>query len=328
MPSAARGNKVMFYLMIYKTLGISIFIIAILNLGISLNFIELIILNQIMSFFVPFMAYKFITKQTFSEIMPMNPISIRNVILIAGMLVALTPFTMFLSALSSLFATNYIAYLMEEMVANYPFILMLLAIGVTPSIMEELMFRGAIYNEYRHVAIRKAAFVNGLFFGLMHMSMQQFLYAAVLGFLFTYFMYYTKTIFAPIIAHFFVNGPQVALMFAVLNVDLDEFSPEGAYAYATEPNLVLVTIGVGVVAILFMPLFFYLFREFVQYNKHNVEVADIIEENIEVVDEDLVGHDEKPAKDRNKIVTWAFVATIVFYILYQVPIVIEYIMAM
>jgi len=303
----------MLLLLLYKFLIGIVFPPIIRSFGVNIDFVSAVLLTQTVAFFVPFVVYLLLTKQRVGDVLMFKRLSLKNIILIAVMVYSLSPVAMLLSFISSLFANNYIAEIMQGVAPTVPLWGLLIAIGITPSVMEELMFRGVIYNEYKYINIRNAALVNGLFFGLMHMNLQQFFYAAFLGFIFTYFLYYTKSILAPMLAHFFLNGSQVTLLYLALN----HVGQEAAYTYelgemeAIEAPSPFVTIIVlGVLCLVFIPLFIFAWREFVATNRHNVEKHD--EVDVEIIEDDGTILEEK----KQPILTMSFWAVIAFYLVY------------
>jgi hypothetical protein len=66
--------------------------------------------------------------------------------------------------------------------------------------------RGVILGNYKHVSIKKAALMNGLMFGILHLNINQFVYAFVLGVVMAYIVYYTGSIFPSMLLHFCING--------------------------------------------------------------------------------------------------------------------------
>ena len=67
-------------------------------------------------------------------------------------------------------------------IVDSPYIILLLLIAVLPAITEEITIRGVVLSGYEDKNIYLAASITGLLFGIMHLDPQQFLYAAVLGF--------------------------------------------------------------------------------------------------------------------------------------------------
>jgi len=73
-------------------------------------------------------------------------------------------------------------------------------------IIEELMFRGIIYNSLKEkYSNMKAILITTTLFSLMHVNIFQMIYAFALGFILIYVYEKYKTIKAPIIVHMFSN---------------------------------------------------------------------------------------------------------------------------
>ena len=85
----------------------------------------------------------------------------------------------------------------------------ILSLGLAP-IMEETFFRGFLFGGLRgRWGLLGAAFASGLLFALAHFSGQASLpllpAIGMIGMLFAWGYYYTGSLFAPILAHFFFN---------------------------------------------------------------------------------------------------------------------------
>ncbi|MEE9438071.1 MAG: CPBP family intramembrane glutamic endopeptidase [Saprospiraceae bacterium] len=91
----------------------------------------------------------------------------------------------------------------------------ILIIAVLPAIGEELLFRGVIQNELvkkitnPHVAIGITAFI----FSAIHLQVLGFIPKFILGLILGYSYYWTKSIWYPILLHFFNNGLQTVLLY-------------------------------------------------------------------------------------------------------------------
>lgn len=305
MNSPARGNKYMLYLMFYKLFINFIFVASIITFNLNFNIITLIITSQILNFGIPFLVYKVITKQPFKEILLLKPISIKTILLIIVITFVIQPLMMFVSAISSLFVNNDVANIMQEL-TFFPLGLGILAIGITPSIFEEIIFRGALYTEYKNINIKKAALVNGLFFGIMHMNLQQFFYATFLGVVLTYLIYYTGSILAPMLSHFLLNSTQVILGYisfsAIANTPIED---------TAEPNILLSIVFIGVTALLLLPLLSFLFKQLIEENTNNHSKTI----NIEKEGVNFIPHE---GFNSYKINNWAFKGVIIYFVLYFV----------
>ena len=92
-------------------------------------------------------------------------------------------------------------------------VMILICSSVLPGLFEEIAFRGFFASGYRKKPFAVAALMNGLVFGMIHMSLYQFFYAFVAGvFLFT-LRHFSRSIWPAIVAHFTINFTQVAMSF-------------------------------------------------------------------------------------------------------------------
>lgn len=92
------------------------------------------------------------------------------------------------------------------------FPVLLLGIGIIGPILEEILFRGLIFNELRkNMPTFLAIILQGLLFGSMHMNWTQFLYAAPLGIIFGFIYIWTKSIWSTILVHIFFNSTSIIL---------------------------------------------------------------------------------------------------------------------
>ena len=90
--------------------------------------------------------------------------------------------------------------------------MLLLGIGIVGPIMEELIFRGLVFNELRrNIPVAAAVVLQGILFGAMHMNISQFLYAAPLGILFGCIYVWTGSILSTMLVHMFFNGMGIIL---------------------------------------------------------------------------------------------------------------------
>lgn len=82
----------------------------------------------------------------------------------------------------------------------------LISTGLIGPIVEELMFRGIVYNELKlKVSVMKAILLTTFFFAIFHFNILQMIYTFAVGFLFIFFYEKYKDIKAPIIFHMTLN---------------------------------------------------------------------------------------------------------------------------
>jgi len=188
-------------------------VMLVLGFDIEQDFLIVTGAGQIFGLFVPFCFYLLFTKQRQSEVLKWSPLGSKNALLVVVISLSVIPMVHLISYLSSFVFFPVINLMMVDLTVN-PLWLSLLVIAVFPSLFEEFLMRGAIYSEYRDVSIKKAAIMTGLFFGIMHLNFHQAIYAGAFGVLYAYILFYTRSIWAPILLHFINNGLAVVLAYS------------------------------------------------------------------------------------------------------------------
>lgn len=89
--------------------------------------------------------------------------------------------------------------------AESNFILTLLYASIAAPIAEELIFRKLLLDKIRRYGDVPAILMSGLAFGLFHMNLSQFFYAAALGSIFAYVTIRTNTVRYSILLHCLIN---------------------------------------------------------------------------------------------------------------------------
>ena len=93
-------------------------------------------------------------------------------------------------------------------------LLNLLLVAVFPAICEENVHRGMLLNGYSSLGIKRAVILSSVMFGLLHLNINQFFYATILGFLIAMADVMCMSIVPGIIIHFLNNGLGIYLNFA------------------------------------------------------------------------------------------------------------------
>lgn len=161
-------------------------------------------------FLLPAILFVFITKNKFKEVFRLNKISLKQIGILILITIACRPIMTACSAISVLFFPNSVGNFMTS-ISNTPFIILFLLIAVMPAITEEVTLRGVVLSGYDDYPIVFSCIVNGILFGIFHLDLQQFLYAAVLGMVLAYVVRITNSIYSSMIIHFITNGISVVL---------------------------------------------------------------------------------------------------------------------
>ena len=221
-----------------------------------------LIANQLLMLLTPLLLWVYAKRESFKNFIKIEPLDVTNAVIIVAASLLIQPAMMFMSALTGLFFPNVISDVVMG-IMDYPFWMVLLAIAVTPSIVEELVFRGYIQTQYEGYGIKKAAIISGLFFGIIHMNMQQFFYAFIMGVVFAYIVYYTKSIISGMIAHFVVNGSQLLLLRIAVTA---ENNMANDYTAVPTPEItpIFAVIAIGIFALFTTPPAILLLRTLVR----------------------------------------------------------------
>ena len=217
-----------------------------------------VILPQILFLFIPSLLYILITDTKLKDTFRFYPLPIKSILFIIGFALLIQPLMMFISGIGNLFFSNPVDTMLENL-KQMPLSIMILMIGITPALFEELAFRGVILSGYKNIPILKAALMNGLFFGILHMNFQQFIYAFIMGILFTYLVEITGSIFSSMIAHFTINSSQVLLsQFTLWTMKTHELDQLADLTNPTLQNKLISIVSILPLVIIATPLAFLL----------------------------------------------------------------------
>ena len=103
---------------------------------------------------------------------------------------------------------------------SYPFWLFIITLifsAVLPALCEETTHRGLLLNGYKQLGMKRAIILTSLLFGLMHMNIEQFFYASLMGALFAFLTISTGSIVPAIIVHFMNNAISTYISYANFN---------------------------------------------------------------------------------------------------------------
>ena len=199
-----------------------------------LNTEQLLIATQLIFLIVPTIIYFIVTKLPVKETLRLNRISVIDIGIIVLIAFLCQPIASFLSALTNVFFKNLINEVFNE-ISTIPYGKQLVIMALTPAICEEVTMRGIVLSGYRRISVTKTVIMTGLFFGILHLNAQQFLYAFAMGILFAYLVIITNSIYASVICHFVFNGIQVT----VANV-IVKLSPEATKNAANLKDLTVM----------------------------------------------------------------------------------------
>ncbi|WP_297714639.1 type II CAAX endopeptidase family protein [Clostridium sp.] len=278
---------------------------------------SMLLISHVITFIFPAIIYLIITKQSIKDVLKLNKLYFKDSLLIILLAFVCQPIMTFFSLISQFFFENEIGNFVTGIVDS-PYIILLLLIAVLPAITEEITIRGVVLSGYEDKNIYLACSITGLLFGIMHLDPQQFLYAAVLGFVLALVVRITNSIFASALIHFLINGTSITLQ------KLLSFIPErtSVMEQATEVSLrslavsekIFMAIFYGLIALAFGIAAYFIIRKLAELN----------------IRRGIISRDElsiKYNKSNERVFNIQFIAIIIIYLLYMMAgIIIRYLL--
>jgi len=262
MRGAARGNLFMLGAFVYQIAAMILLIEISRLLGpfSDEHMITFAAVTQVVVFLPPVAFYAILNRRRLKELLPFKKVNFANLFFILLVVIVSQPVAMALSGFATIFFDNAVSE-MINIFNNISYPMTVLVVCVFPAVFEELPLRGIVQSEYRRSPMWIAAIVNGLFFGFIHLNLQQFPYAFFLGIVMFYLVYVTGSIISAIFAHFLFNFTQVTLAFFILNSEI----VEQATTPVPDPSE-LILVWVAMFAI-FLPILIIILWAQTAYNK-------------------------------------------------------------
>lgn len=169
-----------------------------------------ILFSQIV-FALPAVIYLIVCGTNPFKALRVKRIKISNVFLLILFAYLIMPLISLINAISLVFSQNEIVGTITNVTDNSPLIVGILTVGLLPAILEESVYRGVLYNEYRKANPKIAIFLSALLFGLLHQNLNQFSYAFALGLIFALVIEATDSILSTMILHFVINSTSLVM---------------------------------------------------------------------------------------------------------------------
>lgn len=184
----------------------------------------------------PSVVYLVIEKKNLREQLRFHKIKPLTVVMLVIFTYCILPLIAVINALSMLFSENEISGAISGLANGYPLILAIAAVALVPCILEESVYRGIFFNTYRKINLRRGILLSGLLFGLMHMNLNQFCYAFVMGSIFAIVIETTDSILSTMIMHFVLNANSTVMLYLLPKLQNMAGSLTGAGDVGTVQN--------------------------------------------------------------------------------------------
>ena len=149
-------------------------------------------------------------KSQLMERMLFVPLSNANIKMAVAVIISAYPVVTILNSFSMFFVENQVMTVMPYMMRMGLFP-MFFSMAVMPAFNEELLFRGVLYGAYRRQSKKTGILFSALTFGLMHLNLNQMLYAIYLGIVLALMVEATGSIYTSMLMHFLLNGFNVVM---------------------------------------------------------------------------------------------------------------------
>lgn len=168
------------------------------------------------------------------------------------LVIVVSPMAMFANVLSQFFVPNTMVQGVDQF-ASESVGLTLVATVLCAPVVEEIVCRGFFTNRLNKImSFTAAAIISALMFGILHMNINQFCYATVLGLIFAYTNRASGSIFTSMIMHIVFNGYNMALLFmmnwAMEQVGMD-FAEAAEAERANTSSMISTAVVLGVLAV-------------------------------------------------------------------------------
>lgn len=302
MSSAKRVNTFALILVLLQVL--SNFIGGTVEKLLGLNQYYMIFLFEILFLIVPVIIFIIVTKVPVRQTLRLNKLTPFSILLILGIAALSAPMVDFLNIISQIFFHNFVTDVIMK-INEVSFLELILITAVTPAICEEITLRGVILSGYKNINIHKAAIMDGLIFGIIHMNPNQFVYAFAMGTLFAYLVYITNSIFASMMCHFLFNGFSTTLAYIMLRLFPSKMIKDQLSQGTTLLQLSTSATFFFVISLICFPLLVRLLEKLQDENKRWIWSFRA---------SGIAGSSNAPAASGEKIMTWHIYAIIGIFI--------------
>lgn len=177
------------------------------------NYLLLLGASQLL-LILPAAVYLIVNKVGYREAVRMHKVKPSTVILLILLTFLLMPLLTLVNALSMVFTTNTTTDYMQTLTGQNSLVLSLIGVALIPCILEESVYRGIFYNEYRKAKPVAAIFLSAFLFAILHGNFNQFSYAFIMGIIFALIIEATNSIASTMIVHFIINANSIVLLYA------------------------------------------------------------------------------------------------------------------
>lgn len=161
-------------------------------------------LDQYIMLLIPCIIFILFNKKNIKSTLKLNRLSRKELMSVILVAILIQPIVIMIAEIGAMIFGAPIAEYISE-IQSYGFLPMIIIVGITPAICEEVLFRGVVLEGYSQYSPLKAALFNGLLFGAFHANFQQFFYTFIMGIILALVVQGTNSIYSGMIIHLINN---------------------------------------------------------------------------------------------------------------------------
>lgn len=172
-----------------------------------------ILIQVVIMFLLPVFLYKKLRKKTLKQVFSdfrFKKLSFKGVLISIGIGVLVfilnIAISSFFSLIISLLGYENLGTSTQTDYSALAFIAALITTALLPGFCEEIASRGMLLRGFKDIGWKKMILISGLLFGLMHLNVEQFFYATIIGWLLAFVCLVSGNIIPGMIIHFMNNG--------------------------------------------------------------------------------------------------------------------------
>ena len=214
----ANGLGWLFFSMIMIYLVMNFSVGALSQAGIQLSVVGSLIFSEAL-ILVPTLIYVIKNKCSFRDDLAFRRMKVGTFFLSIFLGFLVMPIASFVNVLSQFFVQNTMTAASDQLIGGQSFPIILFLSGVFAPVCEEFAFRSVFFERFGKLATPlKAAVCSALFFGLMHLNLNQACYAFVLGILFAVANKASGSVYTSMIMHIVINSFNMCMMYVSMSL--------------------------------------------------------------------------------------------------------------
>lgn len=203
---------------------------------------------------LPGFLYMFFSKERVTEFLHLKKMKVSTLLAIIPFTMLSMPAITLTNLFSQFFVENEVMAAMESFqVVEMPFLQLLLSVGIFAPFCEEMICRGIYYRGYeKSGSAFKAMILSAILFALIHMNINQAMYAFAMGLLSVLLVEASGSLWSSVVYHMLINSSQVCMMYVILKAN--PFAYSEASGVLTTDAMIIALSGYLILAAVTLPL--------------------------------------------------------------------------